>query len=106
VNAVPLIEQPGAYLNPPDEFLMTDGIVHDGLQNGYQLEISRYSADKYIECNQSLKYLYLTMQSGESQNYQIRLATKQALYPYTEVGPGNWYPGWAPVKILPVYTTN
>ncbi len=99
VAAVPLVESPGAYLNPPDAFLMNDAVIHDGPQNGYQLKISRYSVDKYIQCNPSLKYLYLKMQDGESQNYQIRLATKQALYPYTEVGPGNWYPGWTQKKI-------
>jgi hypothetical protein len=99
VAAVPLIEQPDAYLNPPDAFLMNDAVIHDGAQNGYQLEISRYTADKYIECDPTLKYLYLDILAGESQNDQVRLATKKALYPYTEVGPGNWYPGWTQKKI-------
>ena len=94
VSAVPLVEQPGVFLNPPDAFLMNDPVIHDGAQNGYMLEISRYSADKYIACNPSLKYLYLDMIAGESQNDQVRLATKRALYPYTEAGPMNWYPGW------------
>jgi len=91
-GAIPLVEQPGAHLHPPDTFLMNDPVIHDGAQNGYMLEISRYSADKYIACNPSLKYLYLDMIAGESQNDQVRLATKRALYPYTEVGPLNWYP--------------
>jgi len=99
VAAVPLVESPGAYLNPPDAFLMNDAVIHDGPQNGYQLEISRYTADKYIECNPSLKYLYLDILAGESQNDQVRLATKKALYPYTEDNPQVWYPGWAPQKI-------
>ena len=98
-SAVPLVETPGANLNPPDEFLMNDAIIHNGTQVGYQLEISRYTADKYIECDPNLKYLYLTMQAGESQNDQVRLATKKALYPYTESNPQNWYPGYAQTKI-------
>lgn len=99
VTAVPLVESPGAYLHPPDTFLMTDSVIHDGAQNGYPLEISRYSADKYIACNPSLKYLYLDMIAGESHNDQVRLATKRALYPYTEDNPQVWHPGWAPQRI-------
>jgi hypothetical protein len=99
VAAVPLIEVPGAYLNPPASFLMNDPIVHDGPQVGYQLEISQYSAHKYIEGNETLEFMYLTLQDGTGVNYQIRLATKQALYPYTEYNPQNWYPGWQPAVV-------